>query len=319
MRGKKGANLRPAARIGAVVILPLLAANHCPTDMPPPPAVACKISGSMCQTNNCQSPGGCVTEGKPPFIACRCDNPIRNVQIQARFVTNDLSALSTLPARTTFFPVGDWPIEGTFDGLSFAATVTPVGSMTVEFELDTHRGEPVYRATVTHLGVRALASRGVETNLVLPRPISIGLARLLPVDAPWIAITDTSTAPPQPIFMASILTIRPDSGSTDGFLGVLASSPIEGVTLQGEVSGTLDFADGSWALTFSASPCPNGRVICDIDGDGEVRRNDIEAILAARGTPAIPGDSRDADGDGLITVNDARICVLACTKPECAP
>jgi len=58
---------------------------------------------------------------------------------------------------------------------------------------------------------------------------------------------------------------------------------------------------------------------CDIDRDGQVKRNDIEAILAARGTPATPDDSRDADGDGLITVNDARICVLACTKPECAP
>jgi hypothetical protein len=115
------------------------------------------------------------------------------------------------------------------------------------------------------------------------------------------------------------LTIRPDSGSTEGFLGVLASSPIEGVTLQGEVAGTLDFADGSWTLNFSASPCPNGRVICDIDGDGEVSRKDIDAILGARGTQATPADSRDADGDGVITVNDARICVLACTKPECAP
>jgi len=198
--------------------------------------------------------------------------------------------------------------------------------MTVEFALDERHGKPVYIATITHMAIRALASQGFEANLVpprettiLPRPTVIGLARLLPLDAPWIARTDTSTSPARPVLTASLLTIRPDSGSTDGFVGVLFSSPIDGFTLQGEATGTLDIADGSWSLTFTTSQCSNGLVICDIDGDGEVSRNDIEAILAARGTRAIPGDSRDADGDGVITVNDARICVLACTKPNCAP
>jgi len=233
------------------------------------------------------------------------------VQTRATFVTNEPIALASFPATAIFFPVGDWPVQGTFDGFPFSTTVTPVGSMTVQFELDTRGGQRVVTATITNMGIRALASREFGTNL--------GLARLLPLDAPWIAKINASTGGLEPIPTASLLTIRPNSGSTDGFVGVLFSTPIEGFTLQGEATGTLDFADGSWSLTFSGSPCANGLVICDIDGDGEVKRNDIEAILAARGTRATPGDSRDANGDGMITVNDARICVLACTKPNCTP
>jgi hypothetical protein len=47
---------------------------------------------------------------------------------------------------------------------------------------------------------------------------------------------------------------------------------------------------------------------CDVDGDGDVDLDDLQAIFAARGAPAAPGDPRDVDGDGVITVNDVRIC-----------
>ncbi len=58
---------------------------------------------------------------------------------------------------------------------------------------------------------------------------------------------------------------------------------------------------------------------CDIDANRIVDINDIRAISAARNTPAVPGDARDVDGDGFITLNDARQCVLQCTNPRCAP
>ena len=58
---------------------------------------------------------------------------------------------------------------------------------------------------------------------------------------------------------------------------------------------------------------------CDVDLDADVDRNDLTLILGARNTPATgPQDPRDADGDGRITVLDARRCTLLCTRPRCA-
>jgi hypothetical protein len=76
-----------------------------------------------------------------------------------------------------------------------------------------------------------------------------------------------------------------------------------------------DFANG---LSLSNSNVSEP-VLCDVDLNRRVDRNDISAIFAARNTPAMFVDPRDADGDGTITVNDARICSLLCTKPTCAP
>ena len=77
------------------------------------------------------------------------------------------------------------------------------------------------------------------------------------------------------------------------------------------------------AATTSCSPSvdtvePTSAAVCDVDGDGDVDNNDIGLIFAARGSAAEPGDPRDLDGDGLITVNDGRGCVLECTRPRCA-
>ena len=58
---------------------------------------------------------------------------------------------------------------------------------------------------------------------------------------------------------------------------------------------------------------------CDIDADRSVDIFDLRAIMAARNTPAVPGDARDVDGNGFINILDARLCVLQCTKPRCAP
>jgi hypothetical protein len=57
----------------------------------------------------------------------------------------------------------------------------------------------------------------------------------------------------------------------------------------------------------------------DIDSDGDIDTTDIQAINAARNTPATsPDDPRDLDGDGMITLYDARKAVLLCTRPRCA-
>ncbi len=57
----------------------------------------------------------------------------------------------------------------------------------------------------------------------------------------------------------------------------------------------------------------------DVDGDGDVDRNDTDIIMMARNTPATgPADPRDLDHDGTISVLDARIATLLCTRPNCA-
>lgn len=58
---------------------------------------------------------------------------------------------------------------------------------------------------------------------------------------------------------------------------------------------------------------------CRVNGDAVVDVNDINLIFQTRNTPALPGDPRDADGDRVITANDARICVAQCAKAGCAP
>ncbi len=85
-------------------------------------------------------------------------------------------------------------------------------------------------------------------------------------------------------------------------------APARSLGLRQRIGDELD------ALKCFAPP-----LACDINRDGKVDRNDIQLIFNARGTPAtIPGEPRDVDADGLITVNDGRVCTLLCTNSNCA-
>ncbi len=59
-------------------------------------------------------------------------------------------------------------------------------------------------------------------------------------------------------------------------------------------------------------------IIGDLDNDGDVDRNDINILLSYRNQPASACPDCDIDGDGIITVLDARKIVLLCTRPRCA-
>ncbi len=59
---------------------------------------------------------------------------------------------------------------------------------------------------------------------------------------------------------------------------------------------------------------------CDANGDDRVDRGDIAVIFGMRGSPASGlDDPLDVNEDGLITINDGRLCVLQCDNPSCQP
>ena len=71
-------------------------------------------------------------------------------------------------------------------------------------------------------------------------------------------------------------------------------------------------------LLWLLSPTSALAAVCDADNDGDVDRNDITQITLARNQPATGlDDPRDSDGDGTITVLDARTCTLQCTLSRC--
>ena len=57
---------------------------------------------------------------------------------------------------------------------------------------------------------------------------------------------------------------------------------------------------------------------CDIDVDSDVDTIDVNLVRAGIGKPLVAGDKRDVNGDGKITINDVRACVLKCTRASCA-
>jgi hypothetical protein len=58
--------------------------------------------------------------------------------------------------------------------------------------------------------------------------------------------------------------------------------------------------------------------ICDVEPDGDIDRVDLRAISLARGQDAQAGDPRDANGDGIITPSDVKVCIPLCTLRRCA-
>ncbi|HSC66177.1 MAG TPA: ExeM/NucH family extracellular endonuclease [Cellvibrio sp.] len=60
------------------------------------------------------------------------------------------------------------------------------------------------------------------------------------------------------------------------------------------------------------------KLIMDLDGDGDVDKNDVQIVINARGVTPSAFDQRDVNGDGAINVNDARALTLQCTRSGCA-
>lgn len=76
----------------------------------------------------------------------------------------------------------------------------------------------------------------------------------------------------------------------------------------------------SATLGWGGSPSPFEPLTCDLDGNGKVDRNDIALIVSHIGSRVPPADPKwDVNGDGVVSINDARFCALRCTNTNCAP
>jgi hypothetical protein len=106
------------------------------------------------------------------------------------------------------------------------------------------------------------------------------------------------------------------------FLDVTNGVPfaLSGRYLEAQVRLTAS-NQGDSPIVYDVTIADSGQQIprCDVDGDGDIDKLDLSLISRARGQRASgPADPRDADGDGLITPNDVKVCLPICTRPNCA-
>jgi hypothetical protein len=129
-----------------------------------------------------------------------------------------------------------------------------------------------------------------------------------------------NTEPQGTVPAGTTLVDEARTAATQGGLAAAAFSPVPngGPTC---VQGAFIEVRASLTSNVAATPVLSDASIagkCDVNGDGLVNRNDINAINAARNT-ASGGvcDARDADGNGNIDLNDSRQCAVRCTSPNC--
>ena len=122
-----------------------------------------------------------------------------------------------------------------------------------------------------------------------------------------VSVSDSRVGP-----ICSIGTLAPSASQTCTKTGTVQAGQYVNV-------GTASGNDPSSQPVTATNPDHYyGVVVCDVNGDSKINSLDINLIFGARDLKVSVGDPRDLDGDRLITVNDARGCVLRCTKPNCA-
>ncbi|OYU67938.1 MAG: hypothetical protein CFE45_43455, partial [Burkholderiales bacterium PBB5] len=138
---------------------------------------------------------------------------------------------------------------------------------------------------------------------------------------PWGTVSWTATVPNASTLVTEV---RAADTTTD-----LANKPFQavgnGVAFTGQTGRYAEVR-----VTLNANPLNESPVVydltlksaitaCDVNSDGKVDLTDINLIRSAIGQTPVSNDPRDPTGDGKITINDVRACVLKCTNTNCAP
>ncbi len=156
-----------------------------------------------------------------------------------------------------------------------------------------------------------------RATLEMQRVIGLDTSgQLVPSIGPYLHNSDTAT------IIANMLT--------DPASGLVTAQAIFNYTgSEGTLNSFLSDVKADLALGFGGedislipgipvSTVTQTHAVCDIFNRGKIDVGDIRIISAGLNSQVVPNDPRDADYDGKITVNDARLCVVKCTNVNCA-
>ena len=130
---------------------------------------------------------------------------------------------------------------------------------------------------------------------------------------------DPDSGPESLTFSWSFVSVPAESALTDTDI---IDADTSGPSFTPDAAGTyvleLTVDDGAAAASDQISIiCSGGGVYGDLDGDGDVDRDDVYVILGYRNQPASVCPECDIDGDGTITIGDGRSLMYYCTCPNC--
>ena len=197
----------------------------------------------------------------------------------------------------------------------FTGAVTPPNNTTYRVYFSVAAGMVGFDPATIYLGTAENKNNTVTRTLsVFAPPLLIGLRPGDDIGGLCVADTDGKFDATDTVFF----TLKRGSPTLAAF-GLSSGDVFQAVPGGFFLAYTNDQLGLLLGDQISGLKCFKAPKPCDINLDDKVDSTDIQLIFDARGVPAGFGDPRDIDNDGLITVNDARICTQRCDKPKCAP